>query len=181
MDVYLENVIMDDYGVGIMQYEYNESIQYHVACEASGSRYMKLLKSLGSTRINRIKFIYCNTHGHLIDIPERLGSAQAVYHDITALKWVCKRIEKNYILNSVACILASRIRPFEKICSAYTREVYQNPDGKHAIMVSTEEKPVKSRLLRPYIAHHNSRIIQFHLSTSASKRNSLSTAVLAAA
>lgn len=117
----------------LQQHEYNESIQYHVACKANGSGYMELSKLPGSTRINRTEFTYCNAHGHLIDIPEKLGSAQAIYYDIKALKWACEYIEGNHILNPIVYILASRIGPFEKKYVQRIHDmgglVYQNPDG----------------------------------------------------
>jgi rhamnosyltransferase len=117
----------------LQQHEDNTSIKYHVACKKNGSGYMDLDKLAGITMINDNEFSYCNAHCFLIHIPEKLGSAQAIYYDIKALRWSCEHIEKNHIEHPIVYILASRIGPFEKkyverIHNAGGR-VYQNPDG----------------------------------------------------
>lgn len=110
-----------------------KNVKYHVSCKANGQGYMELDKLPGAVRINDKEFSYCNAHGFLIEVNEKLGSAQAIQYDLKALKWVCEHIEKNHIENPVVYILASRIGPFEKkyikrIHSA-NGLVYQNPDG----------------------------------------------------
>lgn len=117
----------------LQQHENVENIQYHVACKANGSGYMDLKKLPGAVSINDSEFIYCNAHGVMINVPEKLGSAQAIYYDVKALEWACDYIEKNHIQNPIVYILASRIGPFEKryvdrIHKAGGK-VYQNPDG----------------------------------------------------
>ena len=117
----------------LQQHENNRRIQYHIACKANGSGCMELKKLPGTVSINDNEFTYCNAHCVLIHVPENIGSAQAIYYDIKALRWACDYIERNHILNPIVYILASRIGPFEK---KYVQRihnvgglVYQNPDG----------------------------------------------------
>lgn len=117
----------------LQQHKDNKNIKYHVACKANGEGYMDLRKLDNYTSINDNEFTYCNSHCFLIKVPEKLGSAQAIFYDIRALKWCCEHIEKNHIENPIVYILASRIGPFEK---NYVKRihmanglVYQNPDG----------------------------------------------------
>lgn len=117
----------------LQQHENNPNIQYHVACKANGSGYMNLDKLPGAIRINDSEFSYCNAHCFMIQIPEKIGSAQAIYYDIKALKWSCEHIAKNHISHPIVYILASRIGPFEKKYVDRIHDagglVYQNPDG----------------------------------------------------
>ena len=117
----------------LQQHKDNKNIKYHVACKANGDGYMDLEKLPGATSINRNEFSYCNAHCFMIHVPEKIGSAQAIYYDINALRWCCEHIEKNHIEKPIVYILASRIGPFEK---RYVKRihmanglVYQNPDG----------------------------------------------------
>lgn len=111
----------------------NKNIQYHVACKANGVGYMDLTKLEGAVSINEEEFTYCNAHCVLMKVPEKLGSAQAIYYDIHALKWACDHIEKNHIEKPIVYILASRIGPFEKKYAERIHDagglLYQNPDG----------------------------------------------------
>lgn len=117
----------------LQQHKDNKYIKYHVTCKANGSGYMDLTKLPEAVRINEREFTYCNAHCYMIDIPERLGSAQAIYYDIQALKWSCDYIEKNNIVHPIVYIMASRIGPFEKWYVQRIHNagglVYQNPDG----------------------------------------------------
>lgn len=94
----------------------SKSISAHlsIAYKANGDGYMDLEKLPGATKINNTEFSYCNAHCFMIRVPEKIGSAQAIYYDINALKWCCEHIEKNQIENPIVYILASRIGPFEK-------------------------------------------------------------------
>lgn len=117
----------------LQQHKDNKDLKYHISCKANGSGYMDLSQLKGAVKINEKEFSYCNAHGYLINIPEHLGAAQAIYYDIKALKWACEHIERNHIEHPIVYILASRIGPFEK---KYVKRihaagglVYQNPDG----------------------------------------------------
>lgn len=117
----------------LQQHKDNKNIKYHVACKANGEGYMDLSKLDNYTSINENEFTYCNAHCFLVKVPEKLGSAQAIFYDIRALKWCCEHIEKNHIEEPIVYILASRIGPFEKKyvdrIHAAGGKVYQNPDG----------------------------------------------------
>lgn len=111
----------------------NRSIKYHVACKANGQGCMDIDSLPGATRVNDREFTYCNAHCFLIDVPDSMGSAQAISYDIDALKYVCDHIEWNHIQNPIVYILASRVGPFErkyvKRIHAAGGRVFQNPDG----------------------------------------------------
>lgn len=117
----------------LQQHKDNKNIKYHVACKANGEGYMDLRKLENYTSINENEFTYCNAHCFLVRVPEKLGSAQAIFYDIRALKWCCEHIEKNHIEEPIVYILASRIGPFEKKyvdrIHVAGGKVYQNPDG----------------------------------------------------
>lgn len=118
----------------LLQHKDMKEIKYHVACKANGNGYMNLSKLPGSLRINDSEFSYCGAHCFMISVPDRLGSMQAIYYDLEALKWACEHIERNHIRMPIVYILASRIGPFEK---KYVERIHdagglvlQNPDGR---------------------------------------------------
>ena len=116
----------------------NDNIHYHVACKANGDGAMKVDKLEGVSEVVDNHFTYCNADCHLITVPEKLGSAQAIAYDIKALELFCHDIEKNDTDENkdssvVVYILACRIGPF---ISRYVKKihklggkVYINPDG----------------------------------------------------
>ena len=111
----------------------NKKIKYHVACKANGSGSMDPYKTDGVQIINDHEFIYHNAHCFRINIPEKLGSAQAIYYDIAALKECCNIIKRDNIRHPIVYIMACRIGPFMK--GIYKKihklggKVYLNPDG----------------------------------------------------
>lgn len=115
------------------QHKDNRAIKYFVSCKANGPGHMDLYKLPGIERINENEFTYCNAHGFLVKVPEKMGPAQAIYYDLKSIKWVCDHIERNHIKNPVVYILASRIGIFEKKYVKRIHEaggrVYHNPDG----------------------------------------------------
>lgn len=117
----------------LKQHKDDGRIKYHIACKANGQGYMDLKRLRGAEKISRNQFTYCNADCFLINVPEKIGSAQAIYYDIYALKWACNHIRKNNIKNPIVYILASRVGPFEKKYVEYIHSVggriYQNPDG----------------------------------------------------
>nr|WP_330369924.1 DUF1972 domain-containing protein [Butyrivibrio sp. NC2002] len=115
----------------------NKNIKYHVACKANGQGCMNIDSLPGAKRINEDEFTYCNAQCFLINIPEKIGSAKAIYYDLKALRWCCDHIERNHIEEPVVYILASRVGPFEKKyvkrVHNYGGKIWQNPDGwEHA-------------------------------------------------
>jgi len=94
----------------------NKEIKYHVACK--------------STKTG--EFEYHNARCFKVNVPN-IGSAQAIYYDLMALKQCCRYIEEHKIEHPIVYILACRIGPF---AAYYKRKihklggkVYVNPDG----------------------------------------------------
>lgn len=110
----------------------NENIKYHVACKANGDGFMDETKLVGVKPISENEFEYHNAHCFKIPIPN-IGSAQAIYYDVTALKYCCNYIKQNKIEHAIIYIMACRIGPFmKKYCNKLHKlgaSVYLNPDG----------------------------------------------------
>lgn len=111
----------------------NPRIKYHIACKANGSGFMEVEKLPGAQLINDNEFTYCNAHCFLLQIPDKIGAAQAIYYDLKALEYAVNNIEHNHIPHAIVYILASRIGPFErkyvKRIHAAGGRVFHNPDG----------------------------------------------------
>lgn len=116
----------------------NESIKYHIACKANGDGCMDERTLSGLTdKVEKngkvIEFTYHNARCFKIEIPQKLGSAQAIYYDVAALKQCCEYIERNCIQKAIVYILACRIGPFaahfRKRIHKLGGRVYLNPDG----------------------------------------------------
>lgn len=70
----------------LTEYHQNkENIEYHVACKANGDGCMDESKFDGVTKINDHEFEFHNAQCFKIDVPQ-IGSAQAIYYDVVALK-----------------------------------------------------------------------------------------------
>ena len=129
----------------LTDYHHNkENIKYHVACKANGDGYMDESKFDGVTKINDHEFELHNAHCFKIDVPQ-IGSAQAIYYDVAALKACCEHIRKNHIPHPIVYIMACRIGPFAghfyKEIHKLGGTVYLNPDGECEIIWATREKP----------------------------------------
>lgn len=113
-------------------HQYNKKIKYHVACKANGDGYMDESKLEGAALINDLEFEFHNAHCFKIDVPQ-IGSAQAIYYDVAALKMCCEHIRKNHIQHPIVYIMACRIGPFAKHFYKEIHQlggqVYLNPDG----------------------------------------------------
>lgn len=124
----------------------NQKIKYHVACKANGDGYMDPNKTKGTEIIDEKRFIYHNADCFRIRVPEKLGSAQAIYYDFVALKECCKIIIDQKIDHPIVYIMACRIGPFVK--HFYKKihrlggRVFLNPDG-HEWMRAKWSKPVR--------------------------------------
>ena len=94
----------------------NDKIKYHVACKGKENK----------------EYIYHNARCFMIKVPD-IGSAQAIYYDVAALKECCRYIEKKQVKQPVIYILACRIGPFirhyVKKIHKLGGKVYVNPDG----------------------------------------------------
>lgn len=89
----------------------NDNIHYHVACKANGDGAMKVDKLEGVSEVVDNHFTYCNADCHLITVPEKLGSAQAIAYDIKALELFCDDIEKNFSSCSDRLYYSKQYRP----------------------------------------------------------------------
>lgn len=129
----------------------NKKIKYHVALKANGDGCMSEEKLSGVTdKIKRdgevVEFTYHNAHCFKISVPEKIGSAQAIYYDVIALKKCCEIIKSEKINHPIVYIMACRIGPLMK--RYYTKihslggRVYLNPDG-HEWMRSRWSVPVR--------------------------------------
>lgn len=118
----------------LLEYHENDNrIYYYVACKANGQGAMDESTLEGVHKLSDSEFIYKNAHCFKIDIPEKLGSAQAIYYDVMSLKRCCELIERDHIENPIVYIMACRIGPFMR--HYYHKihklggKVYLNPDG----------------------------------------------------
>ncbi|MEY8356624.1 DUF1972 domain-containing protein [Lachnospiraceae bacterium 54-53] len=124
----------------------NKRIKYHVACKANGDGCMDPNKTEGAEIVSEYEFIYHNAECFRIHVPERLGSAQAIYYDVATLKECCKIIREQRLPHPIVYIMACRIGPFMK---HYYKEIHQlggrvflNPDG-HEWMRAKWSKSVR--------------------------------------
>ena len=126
-------------------HQYNKKIKYHVACKANGDGYMDESKLEGAVLINDHEFEFHNAHCFKIDVPQ-IGSAQAIYYDVAALKMCCEHIRKNHIQHPIVYIMSCRIGPFArhfyKEIHQLGGQVYLNPDG-HEWMRAKWSAPIR--------------------------------------
>lgn len=125
---------------------HNKKIKYHVACKANGDGCMDPYKTVGASVISEKEFTYHNAHCFRINIPEKLGSVQAIYYDVMSLKYCCDYIKEKKIRHPIVYIMACRIGPFaghfyKKIHKLGGR-VYLNPDG-HEWMRAKWSAPIR--------------------------------------
>ena len=99
----------------------------------------------GTALINDHEFEFHNAHCFKIDVPQ-IGSAQAIYYDVAALKMCCEHIRKNHIQHPIVYIMACRIGPFArhfyKEIHQLGGQVYLNPDG-HEWMRAKWSAPIR--------------------------------------
>lgn len=117
----------------LTKYRQNENIHYHVACKTNDK----------SKKYSH--FIHNNADCFNVFVPN-IGSAQAIYYDVTALNYSIKYAKEHQIKKPIFYILACRIGPFmknivEKV-HAINGKVYVNPDG-HEWMRAKWSLPVR--------------------------------------
>lgn len=131
----------------LTEYHQNDTrIKYHVACKANGDGNMDPYKTEGASVINEKEFTYHNAHCFRISIPEKIGSAQAIYYDCAALKESIRIIKEKRIENPIVYIMACRIGPFirkyYKQIHKLGGKIYLNPDG-HEWMRAKWSAPIR--------------------------------------
>ena len=104
-------------------HQHNTKIKYHVACKANGSGCINEKMLVGVKKLSATEFIYHNAYCFKITVPEKIGSAQAIYYDLASLNETCKIIKKENIKNPIVYIMACRIGPFIK---KYYKNIYIN-------------------------------------------------------
>lgn len=124
----------------------NPNIKYHIACKGNGKGFMDESKLIGAKTIDKYHFEYHNADCFKIYVPKKLGSAQAIYYDIEALKQSINYCKDNGIESPIVYILACRIGPF---VGKYQKQIHKlggkllvNPDG-HEWMRAKWSKPVR--------------------------------------
>lgn len=130
----------------LTEYHQNhKNLKYHVACKANGDGCMDETKLNGVKTISENEFLYHNARCFKIRIPS-IGSAQAIYYDVAALKECCRYIKKHRIVHPIVYILACRIGPFagyfQKKIHRLGGKVYLNPDG-HEWMRAKWSAPIR--------------------------------------
>lgn len=132
-------------------HQHNARIKYHVACKANGDGCMDETKIEGVSDVikennDTVEFTYHNARCFKIKIPEKLGSAQAIYYDLKALEECCRYIEEKKIEHPIVYIMACRVGPFMKHFYKKIHNlggvVYLNPDG-HEWMRNKWSAPIR--------------------------------------
>lgn len=140
-------------------HQHNRNIRYHVMCKANGDGSMDetILSGVTNQIIKNgevIEFSYHNAQCIKIKVPQKLGPAQAIYYDVTALEKCCEIIREykskyaKEMEHPIVYIMACRVGPFMKY---YYHEihklggkVYLNPDGHEWLRAKW------NRLIRKY-------------------------------
>lgn len=127
----------------LTEYHQNRTdIKYHVAVKANGQG--------ASVPKDAIKckdgYVYHNAECFEISIPEKLGSAQAIYYDCAALKKSIEIIKEQKIEKPIVYIMTCRIGPFfehyAKQIKKLGGKIFLNPDG-HEWMRAKWSAPVR--------------------------------------
>lgn len=131
----------------LTEYHQNDkSIKYHIACKANGTGAMDESRLNGAVTISPHHFKYHNAICYKVEVPEKLGSAQAIFYDCKSFAWTLNNIKKHHVEHPIVYVLACRIGPF---VGRYVHELhkiggkcYVNPDG-HEWMRAKWSKPVR--------------------------------------
>lgn len=125
--------------------EYHQSnphIKYHVAVKANGQG----ASVPDGVEVVNGRYTYHNADCFQIEIPEKLGPAQAIYYDCKALEKSIKIIKEEGIKYPIVYIMTCRIGPFMKHFYKEIHKlggvVYLNPDG-HEWMRAKWSAPVR--------------------------------------
>lgn len=126
----------------------NPNIKYHIAVKANGQG---AGMPEGAERCAG-GYTYHNADCFEIKIPEKLGSAQAIYYDCAALKKSIEMIKEQKIEAPIVYIMTCRIGPFFNHYAKQIRKlggkVFLNPDGRKDIIWLKQKTPYKYEVLR---------------------------------
>lgn len=121
----------------------NSNIKYHVACKANGQG---AKRPDGAVEVSSGRYIYHNADCFEIKVPEKIGSAQAIYYDCKSLKKTIEIIKSEKIENAIVYVMACRIGPFfgkyVKAIHKLGGQVFLNPDG-HEWKRAKWSKPIR--------------------------------------
>lgn len=121
----------------------NKSLKYHVAVKANGQG----ASVPDGVEVVNGRYTYHNADCFQIKIPEKLGSAQAIYYDCAALAESIKIIKEEKIEEPIVYIMTCRIGSFFKhYCHSIKSlggRVFLNPDG-HEWMRAKWSRPVRA-------------------------------------
>ena len=67
----------------LKMHESRQELCYHVACKQNGQGHMEVKELDGTCEVVNKRFSYCNADCFLVKVPSFLGSAQAVFYDLT--------------------------------------------------------------------------------------------------
>lgn len=129
----------------LTEYHQNdERIQYHVACKANGQG---AKRPEGAIETAEGRYMYHNADCFEVKVPEKIGSAQAIYYDCKSLAKCVEIIKNEKIEDAIVYVMACRIGPF---FGRYVRKikklggrVFLNPDG-HEWKRAKWSKPVRA-------------------------------------
>lgn len=131
----------------------SKNIKYHVAVKANG-------QGAGVPEgavIREGGYDYHNADCFSINIPEKLGSAQAIYYDCAALKKSIKIIKEQKIEKPIVYIMTCRIGPFfnhyVRQIHALGGKVFLNPDGHEWLRAKW------SQLVRAYWKYSEKKMV----------------------
>lgn len=129
----------------LTEYHQDEpSIQYYVAVKANGQG---AHVPEDAKRTSDTTYTYHHAECFEISIPEKIGSAQAIYYDCASLKKTIEIIKERNIPNPIVYIMTCRIGPFFKHYAKKIRklggEIFLNPDG-HEWKRAKWSKPVRA-------------------------------------
>ncbi len=123
----------------------NKDIKYHVACKANGDGCMDPRLTDGTEIISDHNFLYHNAECFRVHVPEKIGSAQAIYYDVASLNECCQIIIRQNISHPIVYIMACRIGPFMRYFYMKIHklggQVFLNPDGECEIIWATRKNP----------------------------------------
>ena len=131
----------------------NTNLKYHIAVKANGQG---ASVPKGAVRCKE-GYTYHNADCFEITVPEKIGSAQAIYYDCAALEQTIKIIKRDNIEKPIIYIMTCRIGPFfngyAKKIKKLGGKIYLNPDGHEWMRAKW------SKLVRTYWKYSEKKMV----------------------